>query len=246
MTPDPLQSGFCLWICLGGTVFSRQLPLGSLQIQWHFPFLFQGLPAFSPGSSSISRTTFSVLFNPSYSCLHSTLYIKILEICTQPPYLTLPTYLVSGETFRFHHVLIPMAGVLFPSPFLHSWNGFLGVHEERKEKFGGGICWGRRKKRRCLLDHIFISKVIIPYLLFFTISPLLGGTAHWRSSSSLEWHLRPSAIYLLHSPSTLSFILPAIITSLANIVSSNFTKPRLISPQIQHVPHSDFYNLFPL
>lgn len=71
MTPDPLQSGFCLWICLGGTVFSRLLPLGSLQIQWHFPFLFQGLPAFFPGSSSISRTTFSVLFNPSYSCLHS-------------------------------------------------------------------------------------------------------------------------------------------------------------------------------
>lgn len=86
LTHWPATVWLCSWITPGGMVLSRSLSLGSLQIQWHFPFFFHGVSAFSGFFFHLSDYSLSL-----YPIPISVFYFKCKDsasLCPQPLHLT--------------------------------------------------------------------------------------------------------------------------------------------------------------
>lgn len=85
--PDPLRSGFCLWIHPVGRIFSRLLSLGSLQIQWHFPFSSMLCLLIFWFFFYLKDHFLSLLYSILVSSALSTLNIKMLSLLISPSHL---------------------------------------------------------------------------------------------------------------------------------------------------------------
>ena len=160
--------------------------------------------------------------------------------------------LISSHQVLFIWIRMPFVPIIF---FLSPWPAyppslpsyiteivFWVCGGNGREMFFGWVGVGGIGKMSPWLPYF--SQLIIPYLLLFTKDPSMGCTACWMKSNTLGWHLRPSTIYPLHSPSVLPFALPAIYPRGQDIVSSSHIKLITFSPQIQHVMRSDAYKFF--